>query len=640
MTPNRSATGLRTPVLLALALAVVCLAYRSVPEAGFVWDDHPLIDQQPFTQQLRPLPEYFDREFWADPSDPQSSGFYRPLVSLSYSLEWQAWQGEPAGFHATNLLLHLVNCALVFALVLRAGAGGWAAFLAALLFGLHPRLTESVAWISGRTDVLASCFSLLALFLYRPGAGAGMRRAGAGACLLLGLLAKEVALASALALVAVEVLHARQVQARRTRSLAALAPVLAAVLVWAVLRAVAAAPEQSPEAEPFTLLQRFVLFPLEGLGRYLAMLVDPLRPRVSIGVLGIPDLRYVALGALVAAPLVAGVGWRLWRRADATLLPLFVLGTAAIAPVLNVVPLPANVPAADRYLYLSLAALAIALGAASARLTAPARPLVAAAAALAALAFGLATDRHVPVWSDDLSLWAHAVRHAPDHDSLPHAQLGYALAGRGRPDEAIASYRRALAILQQHPSPNRLRRITAQANLALALSEIGADDEARRLLEEVVRSRPGSSIHRLQLAAVHSRALRFDEAAAALDRALELAPGHPIALHLRQQVEDTRRRWQALPPQQPDEDLATLAERATVMAQAGRIRDADALWLRVVEAPEAPPRLVQRAAVHLAYGGYRPDAARRSFERLRTLGADPVQVARLEHVLDERRLEP
>lgn len=637
-TPDRNGAPLRASLLLVLALSLVALAYRGVLAGDFVWDDHPLIDEQPATQTLRPLVEYFAQPFWSDPAKPDSQGFYRPLVNLSYALEWQLWGGRPAGFHATNLAAHLAACALLFALALRAGAGAGAAFLATLLFGLHPRLTESVAWISGRTDVLASGFVLAALWLHRPGPDAGPRRWAAGLCLLLGLLCKEVALAGVLAIAALEWRRRREAPAPWRETAAHVAPALLALAAWGLLRGLAlAGAERALPPPPFPLWQRLTLFPLEGVGRYLAMLLDPLRPRLLIGVLGLPDRLYVVLGALATVPLLA-LGWRAARRASPALFSWLVLGAVPLLLVLNVMPLPASVVAADRFLYLPLAALAIALASASASLPPAWRGGAALAAGISVVLFGITTARHTRVWADDVALWRFGVAHASPRSALPHAQLGHALAWHGRPEEAITAYREALRIEREHPLANRSPRITAQANLALALSEVGEFDEARRLLEEVVEARPDFAVHHLQLAAVHARALRFDDAAASLERARALVPDQPLAAKLLERLTETRRRWEALPAETPGEAVEVVAERAAVMALAGRIRDADALWIRVLERPDAPPRLVQQAAVHLAYGGYRPDAARLSFVRLRELGADPVRVARLETVLAERRL--
>jgi hypothetical protein len=626
----------RSLVLLAVALAAVAASYHEVRRAEFVWDDHPLIAQHPPTHEIRPLHEYFRRQFWSDPSSPDVHGYYRPLVSLSYALEWQLWQGRPTGFHVTNVLIHLGCCALGFALARRAGAKPAAAALGALLFGIFPRLTESVAWISGRTDPLAALFTLSALWLHRSGPGHTRSRVAAGGALWAGLMCKEVALAGGLAIAARELARRRDTVTPWSRTLTDLMPTMLAVGAWGLLRALAWAPDVE-ESSPIPFAARLSTLPLEALGSYAAMLLDPLRPQILIGVLGRSNPYAIALGVPVAAGLAA-LAWRAWRRWEAGSVMLCTLGLAALFPVLHVLPFPTTVVAADRFLYLPVAALSIGLAAASARLPSRLERPIAVAALLVAGLFSLATLRQVAVWTNDLELWRHGIERAPHDHPLPYAHLGYAYASRAQPEPAVAAYRRALEIEATYPVAGRAPSARIRANLALALSETGETDEALRLMREVLSAQPGFASHYLQMAAIESRALQFEAAEASLLRVLALVPNHSLAESLLGLVRETRSRFEALPAPKPDEPLAIVAERAAVMAMAGRIRAADALWKVVVEDPDAPLPLLYKAAAHFASVGYQPQAGRAAFRRLQDIGADPIRIARLEERLVGRKL--
>jgi 4-amino-4-deoxy-L-arabinose transferase-like glycosyltransferase len=93
-------------------------------------------------------------------------GMYQPLTSLSFALNYKLTGLDPAGFHAVNLFLHLINTLLVFVLIRRISKRAAVALLTCLFFGIHPMFAESVAWISERKDVLFAFFFLLSLIFY------------------------------------------------------------------------------------------------------------------------------------------------------------------------------------------------------------------------------------------------------------------------------------------------------------------------------------------------------------------------------------------------------------------------------------------------------------------------------------------
>lgn len=100
--------------------------------------------------------------------------FWHPLTWLSFMLDTEIYGTGPRGYHLTNLLLHLINSALLFIFCRRCLGGLWESWLVAGLFALHPLHVEPVAWVSGRKEILCACFWLLALLAYerhvrRPG---------------------------------------------------------------------------------------------------------------------------------------------------------------------------------------------------------------------------------------------------------------------------------------------------------------------------------------------------------------------------------------------------------------------------------------------------------------------------------------
>ncbi len=108
------------------------------------------------------------------------AGFWQPLTWLSHMLDCQLYGLRAGGHHLTNLLLHLGNAVLLFALLRRMTGALWRSAMVAALFALHPLHVESVAWVAERKDVLSTFFGFLSLFFYARYAGSQIRNSKFG----------------------------------------------------------------------------------------------------------------------------------------------------------------------------------------------------------------------------------------------------------------------------------------------------------------------------------------------------------------------------------------------------------------------------------------------------------------------------
>ena len=172
----------RRDAVAALALGVLAfVAYLPAIRLEFAADDFLILDNLRKLDGLRHAAAYFEVNFYA---------YYRPLVFLSFALDWSVWGIDAAGFHLTNVLLHAVNAMLVYALARRV-TEATVAGVAALVFALHPVNQEAVFWVSGRFDLLATAWILGSLvLLWSP----RTRHYWIGAaCFALALLSKESA---------------------------------------------------------------------------------------------------------------------------------------------------------------------------------------------------------------------------------------------------------------------------------------------------------------------------------------------------------------------------------------------------------------------------------------------------------------
>ena len=183
--------------MLAVLVVVLAIAGVYIDALGgpFLWDDRLLVLDAPLVEKSAALTEYLKNPFWMGAgAQPHDTSYYRPLVTMSFALDHRLHASNPGGYHLTNVLLHLGCALLVLALLRRAGLRDATAALLTCGWALLPRLAEAAAWISGRTDLLATLFVLAALVAW----GARLSRRLLAAVLFgAALLGKESAVASA-----------------------------------------------------------------------------------------------------------------------------------------------------------------------------------------------------------------------------------------------------------------------------------------------------------------------------------------------------------------------------------------------------------------------------------------------------------
>lgn len=147
-------------IFLSAILIITFIAFLPCLKNGFVnWDDDFYVTLNPLIKDLS-----FKGVF--NIFTTAHRGLYKPLVLLSFAVEYYFFNLNPAIYHSTNLILHLINCLLVFGFFYFLGERLEIAFIAALLFGIHPLHVESVAWVTERKDLLYSFFLLTAAIFY------------------------------------------------------------------------------------------------------------------------------------------------------------------------------------------------------------------------------------------------------------------------------------------------------------------------------------------------------------------------------------------------------------------------------------------------------------------------------------------
>ena len=151
---------------LILPCIAAILVWSVSLKNGFLWDDHILIEKNESTLSSISLSTAFGNDFWSTETESGHSNYYRPLITLSYMVDYALYLLDAAGYHTTNILVHTANVALVFLILTALSIEAPRAALATMIFSVHPALAESVAWVSGRTDLIATLWILLTILFF------------------------------------------------------------------------------------------------------------------------------------------------------------------------------------------------------------------------------------------------------------------------------------------------------------------------------------------------------------------------------------------------------------------------------------------------------------------------------------------
>jgi len=498
---------MKNTILLLVVLAAGTAVFSPGLRNGFVYDDLVTIEENLFIRDWGNLQRFFSSDYYIRAEEYS----FRPLVTLTYFLDWELWGLKPEGYHLTNLIWHLAVTAALFGLARKIFKDPGPAAIAAGIFSLHPAAAEAVEGISFREDLICAFFVIVgvwaALKAGRDGGTRALRKFQAVALLffILALLAKEMAATFPLLAGAILAGDGRE-SFRRMRSWLVFAFLLAgayAAARYLVLFQQGALPSVPEFGPPLT---RAAIF-CKSLGLYGLRAVFPVRLTVEY-----PDpLPGIAWGGAFAGAAIlipAGLlaAWRTAPRGEGEGarigLAWFIL---ALLPVLNLLPSPRL--GAERFLYLPLAGFALWAGALWSRghriKQKTARMTLNLALGGVFLALGAGSLLRNSAWADNYALFTDAVAKSP-RSSKAHHGLGNELFHRGEAYAAIREFEEALAIFPREPFYYN--------SLGVAYGELGRYRESRQQFEASRRLNPNDPTVLVNLAVLALRAGELDEA--------------------------------------------------------------------------------------------------------------------------------
>jgi len=495
----------------ALLVLVTVLVYLPALKAGFIWDDDLLLTDNQRIQSPHGL-----RELWSFSLD---SEFY-PITWTSFWIEWRLWGMNPKGYHATNILFHVLGVLLVWRALVALGIPG--AWWAALIFSIHPVNAESVAWISERKNTLSLIFYALTVltFLHFDRTGKSGWYWASFASFAAALLSKTSGVG--LPVVLLLCVWWRKDSIDR-KDLLRVAPFFLLAIGFGLLT-IWVQEWQSIGSRSFFLGNRPPLFRIGAAGHVFWFYVGKVLFPVNLMAV-YPLWRFASVTPWFWAPtaaiiLLLGVCWRFRARAGKAFLFAMLYCGAMLFPVLGVFDAPyigRSPVVTDHLQYLATIGVISLVVAGIMRL-----PRAAANSLLVVILLVLAalSWRRASVFEDPVRFWNDTLARNPQA-SRAHYNLGVHFDKQRRYDEALKHYRLTIEL-----DPNYGK---GHNNLGKTLIRQGRLAEATEHFREAVRLLAGHGELYYNYGLALFLAKRFPESVIQLRQAIRHKPQHANA---------------------------------------------------------------------------------------------------------------
>lgn len=447
-------------LVLAIYFRVVHYDFISLDDNLYVYENAPLLGGLSAAAFKFAFTEFY-------------SANWHPLTWISHMADVSLF-GLDGGKHAlVSVVWHAINTALLFFVLRRATRRMWPSAVVAALFALHPLHVESVAWISERKDVLSAFFFLLALWFYL-----GRKRWLTLLAFACALMAKPMAITFPFVLLLIDWWPLGRWSPREWPKLKPLLiekiPLFVLVPISAIVTSNAQQAAMTTLGLPFRLANAALSYVA-----YLGKAIWPLQLAIFYPY----RLTMSSALSLLAAAFLVAVTVVVWRLADR--FPYLAVGwlwfIGMLVPVIGIVQVGQQ-SMADRYTYLPLIGIFIAVVWLAADLVRD-RTALAVAAAVAIAACTALTYRQAGYWRDSVTLFSHAIDVAP-RGRVPHVNLGAAYLTRLDYPSAASQFRQAVALDDGDDN--------AHTGLGVALAGLGDRDAARREYAKAMSLNPNN----------------------------------------------------------------------------------------------------------------------------------------------------
>jgi len=501
-----------------LLIALVFVSYARVLNAGFIWDDESHLTQNPCV--VGPLGL---KDIWTT-----TRAVYYPLVLTTFWTLHKFVGLSPSPYHILNVLMHAGSAVLLWRVLRELGVRG--AWLGAALWGLHPVMVQSVAWVTELKNTQSCLFYLLSIlcFLKVDSEGTGnrlrWRRLGWALLFFVMAIASKPSTVMLPAVLALCIWWRRgQIQSRNLMALIPFVLISALASVWTIweqkFHAGASGPEWAQTwPERLIIAGRTIWF-------YLGKLIWPhplifVYPRWEISLSRLTA--YLPLLAGLVGLVILWLTRGKWKRSVSFAAAYFVISLFPVLGFFSVYFFRYSF-VSDHFQYLAsmgplaLAGAGITEGIAATGWKSSFRPAV---CGLLLLVLGVLTWRQNAIYHDIVALYTGTLAKNPGC-WMAHYNLGVALRAKGETDQAVAHYRQAVALRPGYAE--------AHYNLARILVEKGEFEEAIVHYEKALAVNPADPEAHNNLGSTFFQIGRVDEAIVHYQKALAIQPDYADA---------------------------------------------------------------------------------------------------------------
>ena len=517
----------RALAVLVFIILGFCL-YSNTFKAPFVFDDTVNIEENPYLFLARLNVKDIIAASFSGPNP------HRPIANISFALNYYFHEHNVFGYHLTNIIIHIITGIILYFLVKntlkspslehRYAHYRLIAFFAAAIWLVHPIQTQSVTYIVQRMNSLAAMFYILSLLFYVKGrfAGEDLKRrwswyTGSIAAGILALGCKETAATLPVFILLYEWYFFQDLNRawlkRHISYFICVCIIFGLIGLWYLGVNPLEKILSGYKVKDFTLTERLLTCP-RVMVFYISLLVYPAPARLNLDhdfavshslIAPLPTLPSIVL---IIVLLVLGIYIARKKRLLSFCIFWF-FGNLVIESTVIALQL-----VFEHRLYLPSMFVSVAVVVLGWCWIKP-RWAKAVVFCIVTLIFCVWTYERNSLWSDPLSLWKDCVSKSPNK-ARTYNGLGLALLSAGKVDEAVAEFRKALAIKGDY--------YKAHNNLGLALAEAGKKDEAIVSFKEALTVKPDYYKAHNNLGLALAEAGKTDEAIAYFNQALKFNP--------------------------------------------------------------------------------------------------------------------